>query len=521
MYDTFFGLSQAPFKITPDTDVFFKGGNRGAILEALIYAICQGEGIIKVTGEVGSGKTMLCRMLETRLPPEVETIYIANPGVPAEEILHAIAFELRLPVPRSAGRIEVMHALNNHLLERHAHGKQVVMFVEESQGMPIVTMEEIRLLSNLETKQHKLLQIVLFGQPELDEILATPKIRQLRERITHSFLLTPLTEKDVHDYIIFRLQAAGYRGPDLFSRPVVDQITRASKGLTRRVNILADKTLLAAFADGTHNVSLKHAKTAVRDSAFCQSPPPRFQASPLAYVLGGLVLGGLLGAAAVAAYIVMQPAADLRPGPEAVHGRQETPATVFRATITPGAAPAPQSVVPVEPARPRADTAAREPSSPDESPRVAPLPVPTPSLEETPPPPQPSPMPASPSNGATVSAASPNAPPDLVEQRLVATRKWLAETAQDRFSIQLLITRDRDNLRNFLSIIQTQLEIERVFVYHTMAQKRPCLAVLYGSFASRAETIAEIEKLPPKLKVNHPRYRTIRGIRAEIASNDK
>ena len=472
-----------------------------------------------MTGEVGSGKTMLCRMLETRLPPEVETIYIANPGVPAEEILHAIAFELRLPVLRSAGRIEVMHALNNHLLERHSHGKQVVMFVEESQGMPIATMEEIRLLSNLETKQHKLLQIVLFGQPELDEILAMPKIRQLRERITHSFLLPPLTEKDVHDYIIFRLQAAGYRGPDLFSRRVVDHITRASKGLTRRINILADKTLLAAFADGTHNVSLKHAKTAVRDSAFCASTPPRFQTSPFAYVLIGLVLGGLLGVAAVAAYIAMQPATDVLPGPEAVDPGQETPATVFRATIAPGPAPAPPAAVAEAPTRSDAANAPRGETLSDESPRAAPVPAPTPSLEETRPTPQPSPVPAAPSSGATFSAALPTAPPDLVEQRLIDTRKWLAETVPNRFSIQLLITRDRDNLRNFLSIIQTQLEIERVFVYHTIAQKRPCLAVLYGSFASLAETIAEIKKLPPELKANHPRYRTIRGIRAEIASN--
>jgi len=165
MYYAFFGLSQPPFKITPDTDMCFDGGNRGAILEALIYAISQGEGIVKVTGEVGSGKTMLCRMLQTRLPNNVETIYLANPSVSPEEILHAIAFELQLPVSRDASRIEVMHKINDYLLERHAEGKQVVLFVEESQSMPVATLEEIRLLSNLETNQHKLLQIILFGQP--------------------------------------------------------------------------------------------------------------------------------------------------------------------------------------------------------------------------------------------------------------------------------------------------------------------------------------------------------------------
>ena len=175
MYYAFFGLAQAPFKITPDTDVFFEGGNRGAILEALIYAISIGEGIIKVTGEVGSGKTMLCRVLQTRLPRNVETVYLANPSVSPEEILHAIAFELQLPIAKDAGRLEVMHALNAYLLERHSQQRQVVVFVEESQGMSIPTLEEVRLLSNLETQQHKLLQIVLFGQPELDEKLRSRK----------------------------------------------------------------------------------------------------------------------------------------------------------------------------------------------------------------------------------------------------------------------------------------------------------------------------------------------------------
>ena len=187
MYYTFFGLQQPPFRITPDTEFFFEGGNRGAILEALIYAITQGEGIVKVTGEVGSGKTMLCRVLQPRLRHSVEIVYLANPSVSPEEILHAIAFELQLPVPREAARLEVMHALQQFLLQRHAENRQVVVFVEESQGMPIATLEEIRLLSNLETERHKLLQIVLFGQPELDENLRQNNIRQLRERITHSF----------------------------------------------------------------------------------------------------------------------------------------------------------------------------------------------------------------------------------------------------------------------------------------------------------------------------------------------
>jgi type II secretory pathway predicted ATPase ExeA len=191
MYYGHFGLAQPPFRITPNTEFFFSGGNRGPILEALIYAIGQGEGIIKVTGEVGSGKTMLCSMLQSRLPAHVETVYLANPSVSPEEILLAIALELNLKAPREAGHLEVMQMLHNHLLERHAQGKQVVMFVEESQSMPIATLEEMRLLSNLETANSKLLQIVLFGQPELEDNLRQPQIRQQRDRITHSNKISP------------------------------------------------------------------------------------------------------------------------------------------------------------------------------------------------------------------------------------------------------------------------------------------------------------------------------------------
>ena len=157
MYYAHFGLKQPPFKITPNTDFFFSGGNRGAVLDALIYAITSGEGIIKVVGEVGSGKTMLCRMLQTLLPEKVESVYLANPSVAPEDVLHAIAFELQLKLPKNADRLQVMQVLQKYLLDRHEQGKQVVIFVEEAQGMPIATLEEIRLLSNLETKHDKLL----------------------------------------------------------------------------------------------------------------------------------------------------------------------------------------------------------------------------------------------------------------------------------------------------------------------------------------------------------------------------
>ena len=270
MYEEYFGLERPPFKITPDTSLFFEGGKRGDILAALVYAVHRGEGIIKVVGEVGSGKTMLCRMLQLKLPDTVEIVYIANPSVSAEDILFVIAHELSLSVEKDASKHQVIRMLQDYLLQRHMENKQVVLFVEEAQGMPLDTLEEIRLLSNLETDENKLLQIILFGQPELDQNLAIKSIRQLRERITHNFELEPLTQQEIHSYLNFRMRQVGYTGPELISDSVAKKVEQHSEGLLRRINIIADKILLSAFAEGTHNLGSKHVTAAVNDSAFSQ-----------------------------------------------------------------------------------------------------------------------------------------------------------------------------------------------------------------------------------------------------------
>ena len=278
MYEDYFGLERPPFKITPDTSLFYEGGKRGDILAALVYAIHRGEGIIKVVGEVGSGKTMLCRMLQLKLPDTIEIVYIANPSVSPEDILFVIAHELALPVTKDDSKHEVMHLLQDYLLQRHMENKQVVLFIEEAQGMPLDTLEEIRLLSNLETDQNKLLQIVLFGQPELDHNLAQQSIRQLRERITHSFDLEPLTQDEIHNYLNFRMREVGYTGPELINTTVAKKVEQHSDGLLRRINIIADKILLSAFAEGTHNLSAKHVTAAVNDSTFNPKVPRRSRA---------------------------------------------------------------------------------------------------------------------------------------------------------------------------------------------------------------------------------------------------
>lgn len=268
MYYDYFGLKQPPFRITPDTNLFFPGGERGAVLDALIFAINNGEGIIKVVGEVGSGKTMLCRMLQKELPASVEIVYLANPSLSPENILQAIAFELKLPVETDSSKLMVMHKIQEYLINKHAQNQQVVVFVEEAQGMPLATLEEIRLLSNLETNQNKLLQIILFGQPELDQNIGQRNIRQLKERITYSFQLNPFRIGDIKEYINSRLRFCGYRADDLFSDAAFRAIARYSSGLVRRINILADKAMLAAYAGNTNRITLKHVRQAARDSEF-------------------------------------------------------------------------------------------------------------------------------------------------------------------------------------------------------------------------------------------------------------
>jgi MSHA biogenesis protein MshM len=268
MYLEHYGLERSPFKITPDTSLFYAGSKRGAALEALIYAIRSGEGIIKVVGEVGSGKTMLCRMLEIRLNTLLDVVYIANPSLSPDNILHVIAHELQLDVNNSSSKLDVMQKLQQHLLEKYAENRQVVVFVEEAQSMPVETLEEIRLLSNLETDESKLLQMVLFGQPELDEKLVQPQIRQLKERITHSFYLDPFPTRDTLDYLNFRLRAVGYRGPEIFNEKTAKAVEKCSGGLTRRINIIADKALMAAYSEGVHQISPQHINTAAIDSDF-------------------------------------------------------------------------------------------------------------------------------------------------------------------------------------------------------------------------------------------------------------
>lgn len=492
MYYEHFGLTQAPFRITPNTDFFFGGGNRGPILEALIYAITQGEGIVKVTGEVGSGKTMLCSMLQSRLPEQVETVYLANPSVSPEEILHAIAFEMQLAIDRDASRLVVMHAIQDYLLKRHAEGRRVVLFVEESQGMPLATLEEIRLLSNLETKSDKLLQIVLFGQPELDDNLRENQIRQLKERITHSFRLEPLTTAETREYLMFRMRAAGYRGPDLFTESVVREIARISGGLTRRINLITDKALLAAFSENTHSIRQKHINAAVRDSEFAQQYRPPAARPRL---IQGAVLVGLGMAVGAVLYAIWGDGIGNLPVIEstAIHPLGSPAPAQPAAAMTPPISEEDQknSI--------KTTNYDQSPTPPTRPPESAPKPTPADSTA-------PGPAPATPT-------ASHEA---LLENRLAATATWLADAKPRTYTIQLLGSSDDQQLNRHLKFLSKTIEINNLFVYRTVAKGVPSLTVVWGSFDSQAEAREAMAKLPPFLKAYRPLLRTVQGIKAEV-----
>ena len=496
MYYEYFGLTQAPFRITPNTDFFFGGGNRGPILEALIYAVTNGEGIIKVSGEVGSGKTMLCNMLMERLPENVETVYLANPSVSPDEILHAIAFELQLAIDRQSTRLEVTQALHAYLLKRHAEGKRVVVFVEESQGMPLATLEEIRLLSNLETRNDKLLQIVLFGQPELDENLRQPNIRQLRERITHSFGLAPLNANDVREYLMFRLRAAGYHGPDLFTDKIVSMITRASGGLTRRVNLIADKAMLAAFSENTHTLKPRHIEAALRDSEFSHVAVQRSSPWRGSWIVAALA-GSALGAAGYA-WLIQPPQAPPVPVAAPIVPAA-TAGPAVPATATAGVAP-PATVVATEPP---VLAAIKPPPAPAAvAPPVVATELPTkPALEP-------------PAEGA----ATASQPDDVLQSRLIATQQWLVPENDPVWTLQTLSTTSEGDLRNHLTFLTKTIEINKIYVYRKKGamDQKPVLSVLYGTYGNKAEAERVLAQLPAQLKSNKPWLRTVQSIRADM-----
>ena len=261
-----FGLKERPFALTPDTGLYFPAEEHREVLASLIYAIESGAPIVKVVGEVGTGKTLLSRLLINELIDKMATAYILNPQNDADWVVGAVCREFGL---NPNDTTDPFHALNSFLLAQHEKGKRTGVVVDEAQALGPVGLETIRRLSNLETDKSKLLQIVLFGQPELKQILRSDSLRQVKQRVVFSFALRPLSHETAMEYIRYRIQctsASAVAAHTLIGRKALSAIARESHGIPRLINIIADKSLLAAYGHGATRVSTRHVREAVEDS---------------------------------------------------------------------------------------------------------------------------------------------------------------------------------------------------------------------------------------------------------------
>jgi MSHA biogenesis protein MshM len=271
MYEQHFGLREAPFGITPDTSYYFANHSAQDAFNTLRIALSTGEGFVKVVGEVGTGKTLLCRKLLNAFEADGWiTAYVPNPYLEPRTLLKTVADELGIHDATADDQHALLKAISVFLIESSTAGRRVLLCLDEAQSVPLDTMEALRLLSNLETERRKLIQIVLFGQPELDEHLNQPGLRQLKSRIGFSCRLAPLPARDTDDYLAHRLRVAGYGGPRLFSDRATRMLYRACGGVPRLANVLAHKSLMAAYGEGAREVAARHVRLAVADTESVQ-----------------------------------------------------------------------------------------------------------------------------------------------------------------------------------------------------------------------------------------------------------
>ncbi|MBI3221949.1 MAG: AAA family ATPase, partial [Nitrosomonadales bacterium] len=425
-----------------------------------IYSLSEAEGIIKVSGEVGSGKTMLCRMLIERLPKHIETVYLANPSLSREELLYAIADALELNFDSERVGI-IMQSIQNKLLEKARQGKRIVVLVDEAHAMPLDTLEELRLLYNLQVGNFKLLQIILFGQPELNAKLDQPNMRQLKDRIVHHFHMQPLSRNILENYLMFRMRAAGYRGPNIFSPDAVKLIAKASNGLMRRANVLADKSLLAAFVADTHNIEVSHVKAAMRDS---ELNIPR-SVSGKQLMLSGSVAAALLGSM-VAWWLWDSPATHF----QQANGSIKQPAQMASAQN-----PSPDTTAQTPPAYLPQTTASTSNSKPQANRE---------DMAATPPG----------SNNAQANGRT-----SLFEQRLAAGRQLL-EQKKAVASIQLFYNEDiqKPRIEGFLKRADGLGKLSEIYLLPTKSSGQNGLRVLYGAYPSVDMARNAIKDLPAR-----------------------
>jgi MSHA biogenesis protein MshM len=272
MYEAHFGLKQLPFSLSPDTALFVRLDDHEACYQLLTHVLDSGEGFLKVIGDVGTGKTILCRRLLRFLSDDetararFHSVYIPNPMLSPVGLYRAVGQELGISVPMQADNEALLEQINDRILNLARQQRGVVVVVDEAQSLPPATLEALRLITNLETEQQKLVQVILFGQPELDELLDQNRFRQLRQRITFAHYLKPLSHTAIRQYLDFRLTRSGYNGPALISDRALRKLHKLSGGVPRMINVLTHKALLAAFAEQRRQLTPSDFERAWRDS---------------------------------------------------------------------------------------------------------------------------------------------------------------------------------------------------------------------------------------------------------------
>ena len=326
MYTSFFGLNEKPFSITPDPRYLFLSARHGEALAHLVYGVTESGGFIQLTGEVGTGKTTLVRsLLLNKMPDNADVAVVLNPQLSVVEFLATICEELHIEVPHNKGSAKALtDALNRHLLKAHSEGRRTILVVDEAQNLTPAVLEQVRLLTNLETAKQKLLQIILIGQEELRDLLARNDLRQLAQRITGRYHLEPLSREESSSYIEHRLKVAGALG-EVFDAGAKKEVFRLSQGVPRLINVICDRALLGAYAKESRRVNARLIRQAAAEVK------GELQRSP--WIGRAAIAAGIVGAVIIVASIwsvtqqemeiqpvaiVEEPALDVQPEPEAV-----------------------------------------------------------------------------------------------------------------------------------------------------------------------------------------------------------
>lgn len=515
MYLGHFGFSEQPFADSSVTDFFYEGANRGATLDALIYVLTHGEGvegIIQVIGADGSGKTTLCRSLIKRLPAQMQAVYLAKPDFSREEFLHSIMNELNPGGTESATtavRATVaIEDLQRTLTEKHANGGQVVLLVDEAHTLSAEVLEEVLALYDLESPRHKLLQIVLFGQVELENKLASPPMRKLNDRVPHRFALQPFNTKAVEEYLVRRVGTTDYPHADIFSAKAAKLISRASGGLVRQIDILADKSLLAASIAETREVDARHVNAAVEDSGIKRSSSGESWRqwrvflghctvdAVAVFSTVAVVVLGVLGwhdirspSPEITSLVASMPLEATTPAPVSI----PAPGPVYSTMVTaiPPSTPPSVSAAPAAPSgiSRSVSAVASTPAPPEAVAGIAPSAESKPAAEI-----------GQRSTARTHIAGVELAGNALLEQRLEATTNTMRKTDKNFYTIQLFATENiqPDRMERFLLRARSQVDLSDLYVHPVSNGDQAKFIVTYGIYPSRDEADAAVAGLPEK-----------------------